>query len=89
VGARAQIFQRMRDAADEGLIVLYASAEWEDLAHLCERVLVFRNGRIVSELSGEGLNADRIAERCFSGLQATAVSEWDLSGSDSEAAAEA
>jgi ribose transport system ATP-binding protein len=89
VGARAQIFQRMRDAADEGLIVLYASAEWEDLAHLCERVLIFRNGRIVSELSGEGLNADRIAERCFSGLQATAVSEWDLSGSDSEAAAEA
>ena len=70
VGARAQIFQRMRDAADEGLIVLYASAEWEDLSHLCERVLIFRHGRVVSELTGDQLTADRIGEQCFSGIHA-------------------
>jgi ribose transport system ATP-binding protein len=88
VGARAQIFQRMRDAADEGLIVLYASAEWEDLAHLCARVLIFRNGRVASELTGHELTADRIAERSFSGLHATAAeAQWDLAAPDTPSAA--
>jgi ribose transport system ATP-binding protein len=90
VGARAQIFQRMRDAADDGVIVLYASAEWEDLAHLCKRVLIFRNGRVASELSGDDLSAARIAEQSFSGLRATAEeAPWSLPGLDPEAAAEA
>lgn len=79
VGARAQIFQRMRDAADEGVIVLYASAEWEDLAHLCKRVLIFRNGKVASELTGTDLTAERIAERSFMGLQATSEdARWDV-----------
>jgi len=72
VGARAQIFERVRDAAEEGMIVLYASAEWEDLAHLCTRVLVFRDGRVASEISGAELTAGRIAEQSFSGLSALA-----------------
>jgi ribose transport system ATP-binding protein len=85
VGARAQIFQRMRDAADDGVIVIYATAEWEDLAHLCKRVLIFRNGRVASELSGGSLTAERIAEQSFSGLQATAEqAEWDLAGLEVE-----
>jgi ribose transport system ATP-binding protein len=65
VGARAQIFERLRAAAQEGMLVLYASAEWEDLAHLCDRVLVFRDGRVVTELRGSELTKERIAEQSF------------------------
>jgi len=65
VGARAQIFERLRAAAQEGMLVLYASGEWEDLAHLCDRVLVFRDGRVVTELRGGELTKERIAEQSF------------------------
>jgi ribose transport system ATP-binding protein len=65
VGARAQIFERIRDAAENGVVVLYASAEWDDLAHLCDRVMIFRDGRVVSELRGTELTPQRIAEQSF------------------------
>jgi ribose transport system ATP-binding protein len=65
VGARAQIFERIRDAAQTGVSVLYASSEWDDLAHLCDRVLIFQNGRITSELRGNDLTPERIAEQSF------------------------
>ncbi|MCX2749993.1 sugar ABC transporter ATP-binding protein [Arthrobacter sp. MI7-26] len=66
VGARKQIFEHIQTAAANGTGVLLASAEYEDLAHLCDRVLVFRHGRIVAELEHEALTQDRIVERCYS-----------------------
>jgi ribose transport system ATP-binding protein len=65
VGAKKQIFQHIRDAADAGMSVLFATVEYEDLAHLCDRVYVFRHGRVVSELHGAGLTHERIAEQCL------------------------
>jgi ribose transport system ATP-binding protein len=74
VGARKQIFSQIRDATTRGCSVVLASLEYEDLAHLCDRVLVFRNGRIVSELAGENLTEDRIVEQCYRGELVTAPS---------------
>lgn len=65
VGARAQVFARIRDAADEGAVILIASAEYEDLARLCDRVIVFRNGRPVAELHGAALTEERLVEQSF------------------------
>ena len=73
VGARAQIFERIRDAAQDGVVVLYASGEWEDLAHLCDRVMVFRDGRVVTELRGGDLTKERIAEQSFRKMAAGAA----------------
>jgi ribose transport system ATP-binding protein len=73
VGARVQIFERIRDAAQQGVVVLFASAEWEDLAHLCDRVLVFRDGRVATELRGGDLTKERIAEQSFRKLAAGAA----------------
>jgi len=67
VGARSGIFQILREAVERGTSVVYASAEYEDLAHVCDRVLVFRRGRIVSELSGESLRHDVIVSHCYGG----------------------
>jgi ribose transport system ATP-binding protein len=63
VGSKRQIFRHVRDAAQSGTAVVIASVEHEDLAHLCDRVIVFRHGRVVAELHGSSLTPERIAER--------------------------
>lgn len=65
VGARRQIFERVREAAQAGKAVLVASSEQEDLAALCHRVIVFRNGRPVSELTGEDVSAENMKQHSF------------------------
>ena len=72
VGSRREILRRVRVAANAGAVTILASAEYEDLARLCDRVLVFRRGRIVSELSGSTLTHERILERCFAVPQSAA-----------------
>ena len=51
--------------ADGGGAVVIASAEYEELANLCHRVLIFRGGEVASELVGDDLTEARIAEQCF------------------------
>jgi ribose transport system ATP-binding protein len=66
IGARRGIFAILRDSVMAGTSVLYSSVEYEDLANVCDRVLVFRRGRIIGDLAGESLSAERLAERCYS-----------------------
>jgi ribose transport system ATP-binding protein len=65
VGARKQIFERIRDFAAAGGAILIASVEYEDLANLCDRVVVFRHGRAVSELRAPNLSESMIVEQCY------------------------
>lgn len=73
IGARARIFRVMREIADEGTAVVVASVEAEDLAHMCDRVLVFRDGAVAEELSGASLTVNRIVEGAHSARPAGAV----------------
>lgn len=65
IGAKRQIFQLIREAADSGTSFVLASSEYEDLANLCDRVLVLRDGHIVSSLHGGALTHERVLEQCF------------------------
>ena len=65
IGSRKQILQIIAEVAASGTAVVIASAEYEELANLCHRVLVFRHGRAVQELSGDHLTEARIEEQCF------------------------
>jgi ribose transport system ATP-binding protein len=65
IGSRKQILQIIARVAAAGTAVLVASAEYEELANLCHRVLIFRHGRIVRELAGDELTEARIAEQCY------------------------
>jgi ribose transport system ATP-binding protein len=65
VGAKKDVFERLREATVAGAAVVFSSAEYEDLAHLCDRVLVFREGRIAATLSGADLTEERIVEQCY------------------------
>ncbi len=65
VKAREEIAGVISQIAADGGSVLLCSCEYEDLARICGRVLVFRHGRIASELAGDGLTKERIIERCY------------------------
>lgn len=65
VGARQQIFATIRALADGGTSMVCASSDHEQLAQICDRVLVFGRGRIISELRGGDVVKDRITEQCY------------------------
>jgi ribose transport system ATP-binding protein len=75
VGARQQIFSLIRQAASEGTCVLCASSDHEQLAAICDRVIVIGRGRIFSELKGDNLTKDRITEQCFNSMAETVTAE--------------
>lgn len=69
VGARRQIFELIRATAEAGTAVVCASTDHEQLAAICDRVLVFAAGRIVEEVDAADLTAERLAEACYVGAR--------------------
>jgi ribose transport system ATP-binding protein len=65
VGARQQIFQLTRKAAADGTAVVCVSTDYEQLAAVCDRVVVFGRGRVARELTGDQVTEERIAEQCY------------------------
>jgi ribose transport system ATP-binding protein len=59
--ARATMFKAIRDAAREGVAVLFFSTEPEQLAAMCSRILVLRDGVVATELAGDDLDQDVIS----------------------------
>jgi ribose transport system ATP-binding protein len=64
VGARQQIYQILKEQAAAGTMIICASSDYEELATLCSRVLIFSRGSIVAELVGPQLTKNMIAQRC-------------------------
>jgi ribose transport system ATP-binding protein len=60
-----EIYARLKLNADRGGSVIVGSTEYEDLARLCDRVLVFHDGVISTELRGDSLTPSRLLERVF------------------------
>ena len=65
VGARQDIWDALDRAAEGGAAIIVGSTDYEQLAQLCHRVLVFARGRVVGELTGASLTKEAIAEACF------------------------
>ncbi|WP_405526948.1 sugar ABC transporter ATP-binding protein [Streptomyces avidinii] len=55
VGAKATIHRLLDDALDSGLGVLLISTDFEEVADVCHRALVFVRGSVSTELSGASL----------------------------------
>ena len=51
VGARTEIYERLRELADSGVAVVVSSSDGIELEGLCDRVVVFARGQIVKELA--------------------------------------
>lgn len=71
VGARLMILQLVRDAATTGATVVCASSDYEQLALICNRVLIFAHGRVILELTAGEITKEYIAEQCLLSTAAT------------------
>ena len=68
VGTRQQISMAIRAAAAKGMSVICASSDAEQLADICDRVLVFAHGRICNEIIGDSLTKEGIAAACYASV---------------------
>jgi len=65
IGSKTEIYRLIDQAAAEGRGVLLIDSDFDDLCRLCDRILVIRQGRIVSELSGDLKTRERITELIY------------------------
>jgi ABC-type sugar transport system ATPase subunit len=68
VGTKAEIYLLLRRLTGEGKAVLLLSTDLAETVGLCDRVLVVSSGRIVAELSGDGLTEESVTEASFAGV---------------------
>jgi ribose transport system ATP-binding protein len=64
VGTKADVYEMIRGEAAGGRTFLWYSTEAEEMT-LCDRVYVFRNGRIAAELAGDAITEERMLEASF------------------------
>ncbi len=64
VSAREDIIEAVRKTATSGAAVIVAGSDPQELAHLCDRVLVLRDGKVAAEITGE-FDADTIVHATF------------------------
>lgn len=60
VGAKAEIYQLIDRLARSGMGVLVVSSDLVEIIHLCNRILVMREGSITGEVTEEDMTEDRI-----------------------------
>ncbi|MET0238096.1 MAG: sugar ABC transporter ATP-binding protein [Kibdelosporangium sp.] len=60
VGAKAEIQKLVTELADEGMAVLFISAELEEVLRLSDRVVVLRDRKVVAQLRNEALTPEEI-----------------------------
>lgn len=61
IGAKAEIYKLVREAAGAGRVVLVVSTDFEEVAGLCDRIYLFRGAQLVSELRGGETSRDHLA----------------------------
>ncbi|MDG4828949.1 sugar ABC transporter ATP-binding protein [Solwaraspora sp. WMMD1047] len=67
VGARAELYQVVRDLADSGVGVLLVSSEVPEVLGLADRVLVMREGRVIHEAPAGQLAEDTVLDLVMAG----------------------
>jgi ribose transport system ATP-binding protein len=74
VGAKADIYQLFNVALEAGAAIVIVSTDFEEVANVCHRALVFDRGRVVAELSGPELTVGALLAAASGTLAPGAVS---------------
>ena len=61
VGTKAEIYRLMEQLVKDGMSLIVISDEPEELARVCQRILIMRKGRIVKELVGPSTSEEVLA----------------------------
>ena len=62
IGAKFDIYSRIRQLASQGLSVIIISDDLPEILYNCNRILVIRNGEITKELKAEHSSEKELAE---------------------------
>jgi ribose transport system ATP-binding protein len=76
VGAKAEIYRLLSKAVQGGQAVLLISTDFEEVAAICHRALVFRDGSIVAELEEDELSVENLVRT--TSLQAPTIVAGEL-----------
>ncbi len=60
VGAKSEIYRLIARALESGLTVIVVSTDFEEVAHICHRALVFSRGAIVAEIAQKELTTQSL-----------------------------
>jgi ABC-type sugar transport system ATPase subunit len=73
VVAKAEIYRIIEQQAEAGRIIIFHSTELSEFEHFCDRVLVFRHGRLCEELTGTALDEHRLLHAINFGASLTST----------------
>ena len=65
VGARQEIYDLIRRSAADGAAVILVANDFAELARLCGRVVVLRQGRVVGEVVAPAIDSHRLTELAY------------------------
>ncbi|MFM0501770.1 sugar ABC transporter ATP-binding protein [Paraburkholderia caffeinilytica] len=67
VGAKAEIYDLMRELTKQGKSIIMISSELPEIVGMCDRVCVFSRGSIVATLEGDSINPGDIMRHATAG----------------------
>jgi len=65
IGAKIEIYQQINELVNSGMSVIMYSSELPELLGMCDRVLVFRGGKISASISQEEMTEEKIIEHAI------------------------
>jgi ribose transport system ATP-binding protein len=68
IGAKLAIHAMLRQAAEAGAAILVVSADFEEVATVCDRAVILNRGRVGAELRGKALTVDELLTKASIGV---------------------
>ncbi len=65
IGAKAEIYQLIRDLAAGGMTIMLISSEMKEILSLSDRVVVMHHGRLQSTLEGDAITEENIMSKAL------------------------
>jgi ribose transport system ATP-binding protein len=65
VGAKAEIYELIRELSDKGIAIIMVSSEMTEVMGMCDRILVMQDGRINGELLRDEYSEEKILRLCI------------------------
>jgi ribose transport system ATP-binding protein len=62
VGAKQEIYRLMETLAEQGVAILFASSEMEEILGMSDRVLVMHEGRMAGEIARHDLSEEAVMQ---------------------------
>jgi ribose transport system ATP-binding protein len=75
VGAKAEIYRLFDVALQAGAAILIVSTDFEEVAKVCHRALVFDRGRVVGELAAADLSVENLLAAASANIRHAAETE--------------